>query len=336
MTDLDALYAAVLDRPDDDTPRLVCADALDDLMTPEAMARAEFIRVQCELARLPDEPFVRVAEAVLAERLPRMSRLERNESRDILLPQCFPEARARVADRDAKRKELRRRERDLFQSSGPAGWWANVPGNWRSTGDDMEIHATEGWRFVVRRGFVDEVRLPLAALVGGVCDNCGGTGLVDGDRYEQSEPCPDCGGEYGPSDEDNPRGVCPGTGRTPGIAADLFRSHPVTAVRISDVEPWVDLADPDGPESHAWWRASSWAGRRWEPGAEGNDLGNLPDEVFDAMAALCPERVMIAGGPPINQHIAFPTRDEAYAALSTAAVAHGRRLAGLRAIVPAD
>jgi uncharacterized protein (TIGR02996 family) len=45
----DAFLQAILDAPDDDTPRLVYADWLDEHGDPE---RAEFIRVQCELARL--------------------------------------------------------------------------------------------------------------------------------------------------------------------------------------------------------------------------------------------------------------------------------------------
>lgn len=54
MSDLDALYRAVLDRPDDDTPRLVYADALDDLGD---AARAAFVRGQVEAARAaPWEP----------------------------------------------------------------------------------------------------------------------------------------------------------------------------------------------------------------------------------------------------------------------------------------
>lgn len=53
MSDLDALLRAVLGRPDDDTPRLVFADALDDLGEAE---RAAFVRCQVELARLPKRP----------------------------------------------------------------------------------------------------------------------------------------------------------------------------------------------------------------------------------------------------------------------------------------
>jgi uncharacterized protein (TIGR02996 family) len=54
MSDLDALYRAILDRPDDDTPRLVYADALDDLGDAD---RAAFVRLQVEAARsAPWEP----------------------------------------------------------------------------------------------------------------------------------------------------------------------------------------------------------------------------------------------------------------------------------------
>jgi uncharacterized protein (TIGR02996 family) len=47
-----ALVEAIVEAPDDDGPRLVYADWLEENGEPE---RAEFIRVQCELARLPEE-----------------------------------------------------------------------------------------------------------------------------------------------------------------------------------------------------------------------------------------------------------------------------------------
>src|SRR5262245_23509431 len=49
MTDGDALYQAILDAPDDDAPRLVWADWLDEQGQPD---RAEFVRLQCEFAKL--------------------------------------------------------------------------------------------------------------------------------------------------------------------------------------------------------------------------------------------------------------------------------------------
>jgi uncharacterized protein (TIGR02996 family) len=48
MSDAPALLEAIRAAPDDDAPRLVYADWLDEHGQPE---RAEFIRVQCELAR---------------------------------------------------------------------------------------------------------------------------------------------------------------------------------------------------------------------------------------------------------------------------------------------
>ncbi len=61
MTDDAAFLAAITDRPDDDLPRLVYADYLDEHGDP---ARAEFIRLQCELAELPrtDERFPALRE----------------------------------------------------------------------------------------------------------------------------------------------------------------------------------------------------------------------------------------------------------------------------------
>jgi uncharacterized protein (TIGR02996 family) len=50
MSSHEAFLSAICETPDDDTPRLVYADWLDDSGEPE---RAEFIRAQVELARPP-------------------------------------------------------------------------------------------------------------------------------------------------------------------------------------------------------------------------------------------------------------------------------------------
>ena len=55
MTDGDALYRAILAAPEEDTPRLVYADWLDENGQPN---RAEFIRVQIELAQIPPSELV--------------------------------------------------------------------------------------------------------------------------------------------------------------------------------------------------------------------------------------------------------------------------------------
>ena len=51
MTEREAFLKAICDSPDDDTPRLVYADWLTEH---GEESRAEFIRVQCELARTPE------------------------------------------------------------------------------------------------------------------------------------------------------------------------------------------------------------------------------------------------------------------------------------------
>jgi uncharacterized protein (TIGR02996 family) len=58
MNDKDALFQSVLAAPEDDAPRLIFADWLDENGEPE---RAEFIRVQIDLARLPARGKVRTA-----------------------------------------------------------------------------------------------------------------------------------------------------------------------------------------------------------------------------------------------------------------------------------
>jgi uncharacterized protein (TIGR02996 family) len=63
MTYDDAFLQAILESPDDDTPRLIYADWLDEHGQD---ARAEFIRLQCQLSKLPCEdptwPGLRIRE----------------------------------------------------------------------------------------------------------------------------------------------------------------------------------------------------------------------------------------------------------------------------------
>jgi uncharacterized protein (TIGR02996 family) len=53
MTQEEAFLQAICESPGDDVPRLVYADWLEEHGGPEGAARAEFIRVQVERARLP-------------------------------------------------------------------------------------------------------------------------------------------------------------------------------------------------------------------------------------------------------------------------------------------
>ncbi len=68
MSTEQALLATIWERPHDDTPRLVYADWLEETGDPANVARAEFIRLQCELAELDEDD-------------PRRPELEKREGR---------------------------------------------------------------------------------------------------------------------------------------------------------------------------------------------------------------------------------------------------------------
>ncbi len=53
MTHADAFLRDIIAHPDDDAPRLIFADWLEEQGDPSSIARAEFIRVQCALAAGP-------------------------------------------------------------------------------------------------------------------------------------------------------------------------------------------------------------------------------------------------------------------------------------------
>ncbi len=65
MTDPEDLLPAILTAPDDDLPRLVYADALEETGEPGNITRAEFIRVQIELAKNPGRLDLVAREAAL-------------------------------------------------------------------------------------------------------------------------------------------------------------------------------------------------------------------------------------------------------------------------------
>src|SRR5262245_43095134 len=87
-----ALTQAVRDDPEDDAPRLVLADWLTDRGDPAGASRADFIRVQCRLARLPE------GHPARAELLAAQKRLWRDHSADWGLPDQVPRHRVRFRD----------------------------------------------------------------------------------------------------------------------------------------------------------------------------------------------------------------------------------------------
>jgi uncharacterized protein (TIGR02996 family) len=132
MNDRAAFLAAIIVEPDDDLPRLVYADWLDEHGEPE---RAEFIRVQC-----------------------RITAMEREYDPQSLLPDSHPA--------HAEYRALRRRDWELLLHCNEEGYTLSdreaswLPGPLlaiiREQDGRRVVHRSWQWR----RGFVAEVELP--------------------------------------------------------------------------------------------------------------------------------------------------------------------------------
>ena len=143
MTTGAALLRAILGNPDDDTVRLVYADWLEE--NGDA-ARAEFIRVQCELAKLADR-------AIRAN-----ARVTCNVADYASPVWVLPD------DTDSGRR-LRARERELFAAHRYA-WFDGLLGlGWKTMGTDYTngcryrngSHTTSPMRWRFGRGFPAEL-----------------------------------------------------------------------------------------------------------------------------------------------------------------------------------
>jgi uncharacterized protein (TIGR02996 family) len=233
------LKAILADTDGDDGPRLVYADWLDEHGDP----RGEFIRVQCELARLgppsvpapSDEPLRRDQLVVgllgltgrecdpllvTEDTAPRPA----GQSSAELAP-APPGTAAEAAGRRERWEWLRLREQKLLRDHGLA--WSllpNDPSSWEVRWDTAEglSFRSAGCVAVYRRGFVAEVALPLPTWLGGPCGRCGGRGRVAVAREQRVS--------RGPTAPATRRADCPdcgGTGRGEGAGPRLVRACPL-------------------------------------------------------------------------------------------------------------
>ena len=152
----------IIAAPEDDAPRLVFADQLDEWGQAE---RAEFIRVQCELAR---HSGCRVYGSV--DDSPRCGSCPLCEGWD----------------------QLRRRERKLFDDHA-AAWWADLPVCVALTPSDSCDKPGHGYP---SRGFIVSVAAPIATLTGGECERCSRRGHGIGELRGRSSVinCSTCNG----------------------------------------------------------------------------------------------------------------------------------------------
>ena len=252
LTDESAFLAAIREAPQDDALRLIFADWLDGNGDE---ARGEFIRVQCELARL-DEKLTgvqfgcdgkhshsgqagQIIHGILHENDPRVSHHHHDD---------------RCQD---PRKSLRSRERDLWLEFWTA--WLDkdsvlFPGQ-GGVFVDCRFKNKYG-EFKFARGFLSHVTLPMKSWIGRECERCRGSGNVppptNSDQWLRQ--LVDCV-------------YCSGIGRVGALGPAIVRS-PVSAVEVvtfSDKRPlyfggkwWWRLAGHGVDDSHdlpkiVWW-----------------------------------------------------------------------------------
>jgi len=165
-TDEPAFLKAILANRDDDLPRLVFADWLDERNGPRDAERAEFIRVQVELAKIPVRTFG-----------PSEGKLE------------------------LRHEKLRRREKELWATmvdDKSAFAWCKVFGDGTllhvegpKVYDRRDRGGADSKVVTVSRGFPELVTCTLADWCGGNCWRCAGSRT---NYHDRSQDCPACHG----------------------------------------------------------------------------------------------------------------------------------------------
>lgn len=263
-TERDTFLIAIRADPTSDGPRLEYADWLDGVGEYD---RAEFIRVQCRIAQLDAEL---------------MSREECDD------PDC---------SWCVERRGLRRREDDLLRDN-IRQWTDDRIQRWQLVGAD-DGRFPDLVTGVVRRGFVAQVRGPLAAFWWErECDTCrrlapGEPAPVNSYRRRLFTSHPECP-------------ECHGTGRVSGptpALVELARREPVGRVEVTDREPAASDMHP-----------GMW---RWFVGESGR--AEIPSAVYDRLVGKYPESRHGRATQPY-----WWSRVDANAALSAAFLAAAR------------
>lgn len=313
MTDEQALLRAVMLSPDDDTPRLVYADYLDDL---GREAEAVFIRVQIRVARI---------EAALATRF---------EDRDLCTdpgaswcPVCgdclCPEPEDAKNHPDCPLHNIENRHHDdaslravlrKLKVEEQRLWreTATTRPATAGTGDAL-AHVLDASKYprpldnplaVYRRGFVDCIETSRLVFFGNQC-GCDGGSMDSGGTTPWGTLIPICCPH------------CDGSGHvTP--ASEWFREYPIGRLVLTDV-------DPSPTRGRYGWFEYSWSEPEWpfQPSP-------APLDVPDTIWRLLPPAADAASLPEAVewQHWkTYPTREDAMSALETACVKWGRWLA---------
>lgn len=245
-TDCDAMLKGVLMSPADDLPRLVLADWLEERGQED---RAEFIRVQCEIARLEES-----GEAC---------EIDPDEGHTCCEEPC-PVCRS-----VEEYVQLEQRAVELLGGDYGRNWrhWAGAAIELIPNGAYYYDHLTFRGRFVLTfcRGFVAEVTCTAEDWLANAdalywhpeqtvdCERCGGTGIRG---WVTAIGCKSCGGG-----RQRQRGHWQGTGRVPrpfpggGV-------QPLTDVRLTTwLEPYAwELRGSDTRFMRTTFTHSRWPG----------------------------------------------------------------------------
>ncbi len=170
MTEGDGLYKAILAEPLDDSLRLIYADWLEECGgQPE---RAEFIRVQVELAKLPEISDAKPKAEPVTYAPGGFNTLGmRSGLYDIPLTPAQAEAVDRIIE---KRKVLGERQQKLWdEADAPSGWKLTAealphipnPARWNhGLVCLVEKYDRDNYYALYRRGFLGDVRAPIDFL----------------------------------------------------------------------------------------------------------------------------------------------------------------------------
>jgi uncharacterized protein (TIGR02996 family) len=329
-----AFLRAILADPSDDGPRLVYADWLDER---GQAARAEFIRVQCELAKGCDKCHGARWRAIRAQYDPGGADFGNDgyiepcdcnpDPKAVFWDETKPSLAALEAAKE-RRAALRRRERELLTAGGYPNTVAEPCNEYRWLAEVVpDLSFWHGINWVFRRGFVASAALTLAAFAGGPCENCDGFGEFTRENSDGPRgPCPDCGGKWNSGPHDELDGMWDkGTGRTPGLAPQLFGAAPITEVRLTDRVPLTE-------GGNSYWHGEIQGGR--------TNTSNLPTPLFALLLDIAGQKrfgevIVWDGSGHQWRHadrgqyggIRYPTPEAAHAALGDTCVVYGRSVA---------
>lgn len=249
----DALLNAILANPEQDLPRLVYADFLEENDGLTGVCK------ECNgAAKITD--FER--HVFVGKYLPSWWHTATHDARNRVSYCFFCQGSGKVSNLFAERAEFIRLMCDI--PSGKSVRRVRELHNrnhylWFPTGLESSLYKLTGNNpsHVITRGFISEVQCPIGWWVGETCGVCDGTGHSFGELWGSQNDCAYCGG----------------LGGTVVNGPVMVKSHPVDRVTLTDRSP---------VESEwGWWYRQS-------PPADGDDPHSVPPDVFHLLGSHAP------------------------------------------------